>query len=119
MTTNLITAEETPDPGDYTDFLLNLTGQLEDTEVIELPTVVLTVLTTGLGWKFDGVGDDNPVSLDVTSKKIVVWASIDILNQDDPEFDQAGIVMEGKVNFTTSPQGRKYERSFGVNYKQR
>ena len=119
MTTNLIIVEETPDPGDYTDFLLNLTNELEDTEVIALSTVVLTVVTTGLGWAFDGEGDANAVALDATSKKISVWASIAAENQEDPEFSQEGIVMEAKVNFTTTPQGRKYERSFGVNYKQR
>lgn len=120
MTTNATAFDDISDPGAYKDWQLDFTNELEAGETVSLGTVVFTIVTTGLGFKIDGSGDTNPPSLDVgTSKMITFWTSVDVSNRSEPEFEGEGIWVIGTVAFTSTPQGRVYERSFKINFKQR
>ena len=119
MTINARVYEDEQDPGGYKDWDLDFSDEFEATELIDLSSVVTTIISTAEGLLVDGAGDPNPIALDDTSKKLVYWASVEEAKRELPEFEDKGLLLYVKFNFTSTPQGRKYERTVGITFVQR
>ena len=110
------------DPGGYKDWEVNINEELETGENIDLSQTLITLGADAvtLGLEIDGAGDTHPPGLDVdTGRLLTFWASVAEASRGNPEFDCDGVVLQVTINFVTTPQARKYERTVGIRVKQR
>ena len=110
--------EEKSDPGDYKDWTVNQTTRLQTDETIVLGTVTFVIEQDYLDLGFSIDTTSKVVALDETNKKIVFWTEIDTGERQRAEFEDEGVIVPINISYETSPQGRRYERTVGIHFKQ-
>lgn len=110
--------EETMDPYDITDYVVDTSDLLENLEAVDDFTINIVAESALLGLTL-GTGSRAP-SIDGTNKLITMWLSVDDAQQQNSQFSGAGVVLPIEVNITTnSVPSRRKQRTVAVRVVQR
>lgn len=117
MATNSATEMTQPmDPTDFLDWVAEFsTNVLEAAETIVAGfTVIPTTEAATLGFE---ISTSRPPALEPGDQNVLLWAEINVVNQQDNVFDNNGTKVPFEVTFTTN-LGRTFERTFLITVKQ-
>lgn len=110
-------ANETIDPADIVDFVVNMTKLLEDGEEFSSMLIEAYPESAALGFRILSVAPYAPVAL--SNGRVRIFVTVQLANQEDAVFAQ-GKSMGVKVTaVTNSAPTRQYQRSAAIPVGQR
>src|SRR6478752_6789159 len=110
--------EESMDPYDITDYVVDTSQILEDLEAVDDYDINIVAESALLGLEL-GTGQYAP-SIDITNKLITMWLQVEDAEQQNAQFSGSGVLLPIEVNITTnSVPARRKQRTVAVRVVQR